>query len=86
MAKRKNAAPPSVAQVLKMLPHLLKFPSKQFWVDYDAEADTLYLSFEHPQQATDTRPMGDHLLLRYRGRRLVGVTVLHTSAFLKRAA
>lgn len=70
----------------KALPHLLKLPSKQFWVDYDTDADVLYVSFERPQQATDTRPSGDHLLLRYRGRRLVGVTVLHTSAFLKRAA
>lgn len=86
MAKRAVALPVPVAAVLKALPHLLALPAKQFWMDYDAQADVLYLSFERPQQATDTRPSGEHLLLRYRGRRLVGITVLHTTQFLRSAA
>lgn len=86
MAKGIVSTSPTVSSVLRALPHLLKFPARHYWVDYDAQADVLYVSFERPQQATDTRPAGDHLLLRYRGRRLVGVTVLHTSSFLKQAA
>ena len=86
MAKKSVAAPVSVAAVLKALPHLLKLPTKHMWVDFDDDADVLYVSFERPQRATDTKPVGAHLLLRYRGRQLVGVTVLHTSSFLKHAA
>ena len=86
MAKGTVAVPSAVSEVLRALPHLMKLPSKQFWVDYDDQADVLYVSFERPQRATDTRPVGEDLLLRYRGRKLVGVTVLHTAAFLKRAA
>lgn len=86
MAKGTLAAPFYVSEVMKALPHLLRLPSRQFWVDYDTTADVLYVSFARPQQATDTRAVGDHLLLRYRGRRLVGVTILHTSTFLKQAA
>ena len=86
MAKGAVKPPFVTAEVLKALPYLMKLPSKQFWVDYDAQVDVLYISFERPQQASDTLSMGDHLLLRYRRRKLMGVTVLHSSTFLKRAA
>jgi len=48
-------------------------------VDYDQEADVLYISFERPQKATDTEMTDDGLLLRYRGEDLVGGTVLEAS-------
>ncbi|HEX9734044.1 MAG TPA: DUF2283 domain-containing protein, partial [Thermoanaerobaculia bacterium] len=53
---------------------------RRFWVDYDEEADVLYISFERPQKASDTEMTDDGLLLRYRGETLVGVTVLEASA------
>jgi len=48
-------------------------------VDYDKEADVLYISFRHPQKATDTRSTDDGILLRYHGKELVGITVLEAS-------
>lgn len=75
-----------VSEVLRALPRSAHIPSERFWVDYDRQGDVLYLSFNRPQRATDTRPAGEHFLLRFRGRRLVGVTVQHASTFLKRAA
>ena len=33
------------------IPLLVAFPSTHFWVDYDKEADVLYISFERPQKA-----------------------------------
>lgn len=86
MAKGAVTIPPVISEVLKALPHLAKLPSRKFWVDYDQGGDVLYLSFDRPQRAVETKPVGDHFLLRYRGRKLVGVTILHASAFLKRAA
>jgi uncharacterized protein YuzE len=47
--------------------------------DYDAEADVLYISFERPQDATDSEMLEDGILLRYRGKKLVGMTVLEAS-------
>ena len=61
------------------VPLLLAFPAQRFWVDYDSEADVLYISFHRPQQATDTELTDDGILLRYRGDQLVGVTVLDAS-------
>jgi hypothetical protein len=39
------------------------------WIDYDDEADVLYISFEKPQQATDSEMLDDGILLRYSGKR-----------------
>ena len=52
---------------------------KRFWVDYDREADVLYISFRRPQQATDTKMTDEGILLRSRGKELVGITVLDAS-------
>jgi uncharacterized protein YuzE len=55
------------------------FPARRFWVDYDREADVLYISFQRPQKATNTKITDNGILLRYRNDQLVGVTVLDAS-------
>jgi len=52
---------------------------KKMWLDYDEEADVLYISFQRPQQATDSEMLDNGILLRYRKEKLVGVTVLDAS-------
>lgn len=66
--------------VLHAIPQLVDFPQKRFWVDYDQEADVLYISFRRPQDADDSIMTADGILLRYRQEELVGVTVLDASA------
>ncbi len=65
--------------VLEAIPLLIDFPTQRFWVDYDQEADVLYISFKRPQHATNTEMTDDGLLLRYREEQLVGITVLDAS-------
>ncbi|RME49894.1 MAG: DUF2283 domain-containing protein [Caldilineae bacterium] len=65
--------------VFRALPLLVDFPAERFWVDYDREADVLYLSFRRPQKATDTELVDEGILLRYRDEELVGITVLDAS-------
>ena len=65
--------------VSEAIPLLLNLPAQRFWVDYDREADVLYISFQRPQKATDTQMTDDGILLRYRSKQLVGVTVLDAS-------
>lgn len=67
----------AVVEIPESLPHLLRLPSKQIWFDFDEEADVLYVSFERPQGATDSELTEDGVLMRYRGERLVGVTILN---------
>ena len=70
-----------VRKIVDVIPILLSFPAKRFHVNYDKEADVLYISFERPQKATDTEVTDEGILLRYREDKLVGVTVLNASRF-----
>ena len=54
-------------------------PETKVWVDYDKEADVLYISFKRPQHATDSEMLQNGILLRYKGEELVGITVLNAS-------
>ena len=62
-----------------LIPLLLQLPSHHIWIEYDEEGDVLYLSFEKPQQATDSVMGEDGHVYHYRGEQLVGVTILHDS-------
>ena len=70
---------PILTEVVQATPHLLKFPSDKMWIDYDKEADVLYISFQKPQRATDSELLDNGVLLRYRGKQLVGVTIFEAS-------
>lgn len=77
--------PRTVQTVTQAIPLLLKFPMERFWVDYDRDADVLYISFKRPQQATDTTETEEGIFLRYRGKELVGITVLDASSRVQQA-
>lgn len=64
--------------ILDSVPYLLMAPSKRIWVDYDDEADVLYISFYKPQKANDS-VMEDNVVYHYRDGKLVGITVLRAS-------
>ena len=68
------------SSISQAVPLLIDFPARRFWVDYDKEADVLYISLQRPQKATNTKMTDDGILLRYQGEHLVGVTVLDASA------
>jgi len=65
-------------RVLESAASFLKLGVKKQWLDYDEEADVLYVSFRRPQKATDSRMEGD-VIYHYRDEELVGVTILHVS-------
>jgi uncharacterized protein YuzE len=65
--------------VLKAIPYLTKLPTHRLSFDYDQEADVLYVSLERPQKATTSKMRDDGILLRYRAKKLVGVTVFEAS-------
>ena len=59
---------------------LAKLPVKRIWVDYDKEADVLYLSFRKPQRAKKTVERDDDILIRTDGDKIVGITILDVSS------
>src|SRR5262249_40819035 len=80
MAKR-TAVAKAVDDISEAVPHLIRLRQKKAWIDYDEAADVLYISLKRPQKATDTKLLAEKgILLRYRHKELVGVTVLDAQA------
>ena len=59
---------------------LARLSVKHIWVDYDKEADVLYLSFRRPQRAKKTVEMDDDVLIRTDDDKIVGITILNASS------
>jgi len=58
---------------------IAKLPAEHMWIDYDREADVLYVSFRRPQRAGKTIETDDDILIRKDGAKIVGITILHAS-------
>lgn len=59
---------------------MLKLPTQHVWLDYDEEADVLYMSFRKPQRTTTTIETDDDILIRKDGKNIVGLTILNASS------
>jgi len=64
---------------LNLTANLIKLPVRNVWIDYDKEADVLYLSFRRPQRAKKTMEAGDDILVRTDENEIVGITILNAS-------
>ncbi len=58
---------------------MLRLPAQHMWLDYDKEADVLYVSFRKPQRATETIELDDDILVRKDGKDIVGLTIMNAS-------
>jgi len=68
-----------VERCLAMASGMLKLPSRHVWLDYDEEADVLYIRFRRPQHATKTVEVDEDILVRKDGAAIVGLTILNAS-------
>ncbi len=59
-----------------------KISGPHVWIDYDSEVDVLYISFQKPQQANDTRLLDD-IIINYRDKLIVGITIKNASDYIK---
>lgn len=76
---REALAEKSLTHLLKAVAHLVQLPKTQMWLDYDEDADVLYVHFEEKPCSTHSELRDDGVILDYRGSRLVGITVLEAS-------
>ena len=65
--------------ILSVIGGLIKIPARRFWVDYDEEADVLYLSCRKPQRASESELGDDGIIVRTKGKEVVGLTILDAS-------
>ncbi|HEV3142587.1 MAG TPA: DUF2283 domain-containing protein [Gemmataceae bacterium] len=79
MAEVTEFKPKDALKYLKAVMHLVRLPVSKLWIDYDEEADLLYISFRRPQRATDSELRDDGIIVRKRGKQVVGLTILDAS-------
>jgi uncharacterized protein YuzE len=68
------------AKCIAMMHDVLQLQEKSVWLDYDQEADVLYVSFRKPQRAKKTIEIDDDFLVRKDGNKIVGVTIMNASS------
>ena len=68
-----------LGKVYNSIPYVLALPSQHSFIDYDKQADVLYLSFEKPQNATDSELVDENIIIRKRNNKIVGMTVMNAS-------
>jgi uncharacterized protein YuzE len=64
-----------------ILHDFMKLPERSLWLDYDHDADVLYMSFRKPQRATKTIEVSEDVLVRKDGRKIVGMTIMNASTY-----
>ena len=69
-----------VSKCVAVATDMLRLPTEHVWLDYDKEADVLYMSFRRPQRATKTIEVDDDILIRKDGSNIVGLTILNASS------
>jgi len=68
-----------IKKIEQLAPDIMNI-SPQMWIDFDREADVLYVSFEKPQNADDSEMEGD-IIVHKRKNKIVGLSLLHASKF-----
>ena len=64
----------------------VKLAPEKVDVEYDEKGDTLYVTFSSETVADDSELTENDILLRYKGDRIIGLTILHFSERQKRIA
>lgn len=63
---------------------LTQIGASKLFIDYDKEADVLYVSFGQPQKADDSYQGADGIIRRLNKHKVIGLTVLNASRFTKK--
>lgn len=72
-----------IDKLMDIVPHLSAIPFKKMWIDYDEEADVLYINFTYPSQAIEHEEDEKGIIRNYNERgELVGLTILAASRFM----
>jgi uncharacterized protein YuzE len=70
----------NINYLFRAMTNFIKLPTTKMWLDYDAEADVLYLHFEEKPASTHSEMLDEGIILDYRDNRLVGLTILEASS------
>ncbi len=69
-----------IGKCMAIVSDMVKLPTRHVWLDYDKEADVLYMSFRKPQRAAKTIETDKDILIRKDGKEIVGLTIMNVSS------
>lgn len=75
------------AEIIKMIPHVVRSSQKKVWIDYDEGADVLYMSFVYPPDAVEHEEDENGIIRNYdEDGNLTGLTIIAAKRFAKEAS
>lgn len=69
-----------IGKCMAIISNMVELPTHHVWLDYDKEADVLYMSFRKPQRATKTIEADEDILVRKDGKEIVGLTIMNAKS------
>lgn len=76
---RKHDSEMNMDDLFQATSHLIRLPQKHMWLDYDEGADVLYVHFTETPSSNHGEMRDDGIILDYREKELVGLTILDAS-------
>ncbi len=75
------------AEIMKLIPHVVRSSQKKVWIDYDEGADVLYINFAYPPNAVEHEEDENGIIRNYDEEgKLTGLTIIAAKRFAKEAA
>lgn len=69
-------------EIFKIVPHVIKLQQRKIWIDYDEEADVLYINFTYPSRAVEHEEDENGIVRNYdEDGKLVGLTIIAVKRF-----
>ena len=66
---------------IQMAPYAISSNFSNIFIDFDRDADVLYINFKKPSIATDSEILNDDIIIRKNDGETVGVTIMHASKY-----
>ncbi len=74
------------AEIMNLIPHIVRSSRKTVWIDYDEGADVLYISFVYPPNAVEHEEDESGIIRNYDDKgELTGLTIIAAKRFAEQA-
>ena len=71
-------------EIIKLIPHVVRSPQRRIWIDYDEDADVLYMNFTYPPKGVEHEEDENGIVKNYDEKgNLTGLTIIGATRFLK---
>jgi uncharacterized protein YuzE len=72
-------------EIIKIIPHVVRSMQRRIWIEYDEDADVLYMNFAYPSKAVEHVEDESGIVKNYDKKgNLAGLTIIAATRFLKR--